>query len=138
MAVLDFFKKTPGLARMGLLLVLGVALLLFASSGSKKTEEKSEEGDLSAYGEALEKRLESLCTQVEGVGRAEVMVTFESGASTEYRGSTQIATRPPKVQGVTVLCTGGRATEVRAALTEMLGALLDIGASRICVLPLSK
>lgn len=138
MAVLDFFKKTPGLVRMGLLLVLGVALLLFASSGSKKTEEKSEQSDLSAYGEALEKRLESLCAQVEGVGLAEVMVTFESGASTEYRGSTQIAMRPPKVQGVTVLCTGGRATEVRAALTEMLGALLDIGASRICVLPLSK
>jgi hypothetical protein len=136
--VLDFFKKTPGLVRMGLLLVLGVALLLFASSGSKKTEEKGEQNDLSAYGEALEKRLESLCAQVEGVGLAEVMVTFESGASTEYRGSTQIAMRPPKVQGVTVLCTGGRATDVRAALTEMLGALLDIGASRICVLPLSK
>lgn len=137
MAVLDFLKKTPGLMRMGLLLVLGVALLLFASD-SKKEERKSEASDLSAYGEALEKRLEALCTQAEGVGKAEVMVTFESGALAEYQGSTQIATHPPRVQGVTVLCTGGGSAEVRAALSEMLGALLGIGASRICVLPLSK
>ena len=137
MAVLDFFKKTPGLARMGLFLVLGVALLLFASSGSKKNEESGSESDLSAYGETLEKRLESLCTQVEGVGRAEVMVTFESGASTEYRGSTQIATRPPKVQGVTVLCAGGAEASVRASLSGMLSALLGVGASRICILPLA-
>ncbi len=137
MAVLDFFKKTPGLARMGVLLLLGVALLLFAGT-TKKTQEESDSADLSAYGEAMEKRLEALCSQVAGVGRAEVMVTFESGEQIEYRGSTQIGTSPPRVMGVTVLCTGGGSVEVRAAISEMLGALLGIGASRICVLPLAE
>lgn len=137
MAVLDFLKKTPGLARMGIIFVLGVALLLFAS-GTKKEETQSETFDLSAYGEALEKRLEALCSQTEGVGQAEVMITFESGALAEYQGSTQIATHPPKVQGVTVLCTGGGSDAVRADVSEMLGALLGIGTSRICVLPMAK
>lgn len=137
MAVLDFFKKTPGLARMGVLLLLGVALLLFAG-GTEKKEKESDSSDLSAYGEAMEKRLESLCSQVAGVGRAEVMITFASGEQIEYRGSTQIGTSPPEVLGVTVLCTGGGSVEVRAALSEMLGALLGIGASRICVLPLAE
>lgn len=136
MGVLDFLKKTPGLVRMGALLFLGVVLLI-ASSGGVKKETKEEQSDLGAYGEALEKRLETLCSRVEGVGRAEVMVTFESSAKTEYAGSTQIATLPPKILGVTVLCTGGKNAEVRANLTGMLGALLGIGASRICILALS-
>ena len=137
MALLEFLKRTPGIARMGVIFVLGVALLLFAA-GAKKETAQSEETELSAYGEALEQRLEALCSQAEGVGRAEVMVTFESGALAEYQGSTQIATHPPKVRGVTVLCTGGGSAEVRASLSEMLSALLGIGASRICVLPLAK
>lgn len=137
MGALEFLKKTPGVARMGLILVLGVALLLLAS-GSGKTETKESETDLSAYGAALEARLETLCAQVDGVGRTEVMVTFESGATAEYRGGTQIASHPPQVQGVTVLCDGGNSAEVRAALSEMLSALLGIGASHICVLTLAK
>lgn len=137
MAALDFLKKTPGLVRMGILLVLGVALLLFAS-GTKQTESEPEAMDLGAYGEALEKRLALLCSQVAGVGRTEVMVTFERGEQVEYRGSTAIGSAPPRVLGVTVLCTGGGSVEIRAELSEMLGALLGIGASRISILPLAE
>ena len=136
MGVLDFLKKTPGLVRMGALLLIGV-ILLAASSAGAKGETNAEQSDLGAYGEALEERLRELCSLVEGVGRAEVMVTFESGVQAEYQGSTQIATLPPKILGVTVLCTGGENAEVRANLTGMLGALLGIGASRICVLALA-
>ena len=75
MGVLDFLKKTPGIIRMGAVLLLGVALLLFASSGEKQ-EDFGEQSDLEAYGAAMEARLEALCSQVEGVGRAEVMLTF--------------------------------------------------------------
>ena len=137
MAALDFLKKTPGLVRMGIFLAAGIVLLLLASSG-KQTEQEGGDTDLSAYGEALEARLESLCSQVAGVGRAEVMVTFESGEQVEYRGSTAIGSAPPRVLGVTVLCSGGGSLEVRSALCEMLGALLGIGLNRISVLPLAE
>ena len=137
MGVLDFLKKTPGLLRMGALLILGVLLLAFASSGAKKETAVSSQSDLTAYGEAMERRLEEFCSQVEGVGRAEVMLTFESGERAEYRGSTQISTSPPRILGVTVLCTGGKNAQVRTELTGMLSALLGIGASRICVLALA-
>ena len=137
MGALDFFKKTPGVLRMGAVLLLGVALLLFASSSGEKKEALSEQSDLEAYGAAMEARLEALCSQVEGVGRAEVMLTFESGAQAEYQGSTQIGTRPPRVLGVTVLCTGGGDVKIRSELTEMLSSLLGIGAARISVLQLA-
>ncbi len=123
---------------MGLILFLGIALLVF-TSGQKKTQEGSDAdaSDLAAYGEALEQRLSSMCKSVVGVGEARVMVTFASGAEIEYKGSAQTLSRPPRVQGVTVLCTGGADSAVRASLSEMLGALLGIGASHICILPLA-
>ena len=136
MALPDFLKKTPGLFRMGLILVIGIGLLVFAS------EQKGNEGlpsdtqsALSDYGAALEKRLESMCEQAVGVGEASVMITFESGTRTE--SGTGGLTATPKVQGVTVLCTGGADASVRASLSGMLSALLGIGASRICILPLA-
>ena len=135
--VLDFLKKTPGILRMGAVILLGILLLAFASSGTKN-ERAENENDLEAYGAAMEERLEALCSQVEGVGRAEVMLTFESGAQAEYQGSTQIGTRPPRVLGVTVLCTGGGDVKIRSELTEMLSSLLGIGAGRISVLRLAS
>ena len=137
MALPDFLKKTPGLFRMGLILVVGIGLLVFAS-GQKGSEGLSSDAQsaLSDYGAALEKRLESMCEQAVGVGEASVMITFESGTRTEY-GTGGGLTATPKVQGVTVLCTGGADASVRASLSGMLSALLGIGASRICILPLA-
>ena len=137
MGAIEFLKKTPGLLRMGALLFIGVFLLIYASSGTKN-ESADVQNDLESYGTALEARLEALCSQIEGVGRAEVMLTFESGALSEYKGSTQIGTSPPKVLGVTVLCTGGGDAEIRAELTGMLSALLGVGASRVSVLRLAE
>jgi hypothetical protein len=137
LGALDFLKKTPGILRMGALLLIGVFLLVYASSGAKK-ESADTKNDLESYGALMEERLEALCSQIDGVGRAEVMLTFESGALAEYRGSTQIGTSPPRVLGVTVLCTGGRDAEIRAELTGMLSALLGIGTSRISVLRLAE
>ena len=137
MGAIEFLKKTPGLLRMGALLFIGVFLLIYASSEAKN-ESADVQNDLESYGTALEARLEALCSQIEGVGRAEVMLTFESGALSEYKGSTQIGTSPPKVLGVTVLCTGGGDAEIRAELTGMLSALLGVGASRVSVLRLAE
>jgi hypothetical protein len=136
LALPDFLKKTPGLFRMGLILVVGIGLLVFAS-GQKGSEglPSDTQSALSDYGAALEKRLESMCEQAVGVGEASVMITFESGTRTEY--GTGDLTATPKVQGVTVLCTGGADASVRASLSGMLSALLGIGASRICILPLA-
>ena len=39
----------------------------------------------------------------------------------------------PKVQGVAVLCEGGGDVRVAARITELVRALLDLSANRICV-----
>ena len=137
MAALEFLKKSPGVLRMGAILLLGVLLLLFATGGKEEKKEEAE-GALSEYGALLEQSLASLCAEVEGVGRVRVMVTFERGEEALYQGSVKIASVPPRVMGVAVLCSGGGDASVRAALTEMLGALLGVGANRISVLTLAQ
>ena len=138
MAALDFLKKTPGVMKMGAILLLGVLLLLFASGGAERERESTAQSTLSEYGEVLEERLAALCAEVEGVGQVRVMVTFSSAEQALYEGSTRVGSTPPRVLGVAVLCSGGGDSAVRARLTGMLTALLGIGANRISVLPLSQ
>lgn len=114
--------------------MLSVGLLLVALSSVNKTE-VTDSADLSEYKEELEERLERLCSEVDGVGRCTVMVTFSRGEENTYKGSKLTESRPPEVLGVTVVCDGGDNATVRARLTEMLSALFGIGSNRIAVLP---
>lgn len=117
-----------------ILILLSVGLLLVALSSVNKTEVTDSAG-LSEYKEELEERLERLCSEVDGVGRCTVMVTFSRGEENTYKGSKLTESRPPEVLGVTVVCDGGDNAAVRARLTEMLSALFGIGSNRIAVLP---
>ena len=109
--------------------------------------------DDNVYRQQLEQQLSDLITQVEGAGKATVMVTLESGEETIYAldtlsGQTQeqqthvllddgtalaqtVCT--PRVCGVAVVCEGGGDVRVAARITELVGALLDVPSNRICV-----
>lgn len=70
-----------------IVLLTGVLLVVIAmpvKKGDEKEEIQNTEsvGHVSnqAYGEALEKRLEEVLKQVEGVGQVEVMITFQTSA----------------------------------------------------------
>ena len=127
-------KKTVGIA---LLLLFGVLLILF--SAPRASEEKSSDTrTLAEYKAELEAELASICSDVRGVGACRVFVTFERGEQNSYKGSTLIESKPPKVQGVTVVCRGADASQVQSELTEMLSALFGIGANRIAILKLNS
>lgn len=130
--LITFFKGKKRLTFI--LILLSVGLLLVALSSVNKTE-VTDSADLSEYKEELEERLERLCSEVDGVGRCTVMVTFSRGEENTYKGSKLTESRPPEVLGVTVVCDGGDNATVRARLTEMLSALFGIGSNRIAVLP---
>jgi stage III sporulation protein AG len=122
------------LIALSLIFALGVALLLFSSVGGG---EGGDADELSEYKARLERELSELCSSVDGVGECRVFVTFSEGESYEFQGGEIKATRPPRVQGVTVLCEGGGRAAVRAHVSELISALFDIGSNRICVMKLS-
>lgn len=130
--LLSFLKGKKKITLILILAALGLMLVALSSVG---TSEVAESGELAEYKEELEKRLEKLCSEVDGVGKCTVMVTFSRGEENTYKGSQLTESKPPRVLGVTVVCDGGDNSLVKARISQMLCALFDIGANRVAVLP---
>ncbi len=142
----------------------GVLLILFGGvfSGDKKeTRSASEEYySVGFYTEALEKKIETLCTSIGGITEAQVLLTLDcsteyvyarnlrqNGAgenlsySTEYiivnqndNNSTELVMEIyPKIRGIAVVCTGGEDVQTKQKIVELLSAALGISSHRIKV-----
>ena len=122
-----------------LLILLGLILILSSSfSGDAKNKNRNETVTLDEYKERLEEEIRELCSSVDGVGKCRVTVTFERGEQNVYKGSSVIETKPPRVQGISVVCRGADSDRVRIELTELLTALFDIGSNRVAILKLNS
>lgn len=133
-----FLQSNKKLWRVWLFIGVGVALILISSAFGENASKKSDDVvTLDEYKEKLEGELTSLCSQVSGVGKCKVFITFERGVQNTYKGSVVIESKPPKVLGVTVICRGADSDYVQKELTEMITALFDIGANRVAILKLN-
>ena len=147
--------------RTQLAIILGAAamlLILFSELFSAPAKPAASTGGPAAvsetvYREQLETQLKERIEQLDWVGRTVVMVTLESGEETIYAVDTQSGqmqnqethvlledgsaleetTYLPVVCGVAVICDGGGDVRVAARITELVRALLDLSANRICV-----
>lgn len=147
--------------RTQLAIILGAAamlLILFSELFSAPAKPAASTGgpatvSETVYREELETQLKELIEQLDGAGRTVVMVTLESGEETIYAVDTQSGqmqnqethvlledgsaleetTYLPAVCGVAVICDGGGDVRVAARITELVRALLDLSANRICV-----
>ena len=69
------------------ILLIGMSSVLGGSSSDTPADTLSREDDPMVYAAALEQRLETMVSAIEGVGKCQVMVTMEQG--TEYIYATQ-------------------------------------------------
>jgi len=117
------------------------------------------------YTDDLEKKLSEMISLINGAGRTRVIVTLECDYETIYakdgslskddnstdedseyiiidseknQGGLLLKTVTPKVRGVAVVCEGGDNQYVKNSVTEMLSAVLDVGANRISVSKISS
>lgn len=113
-----------------LLGLMGVLLLLLGGIlGSREAETGS-----SGYAGYLERRAETICKSISGVEEAEVFLTLNGEAvSAGMFGESPSVSAAPAVRGVAVVCTGGDLPRIRAAVTELLSAALDVPTNRIRV-----
>lgn len=121
--------------------LFGIFLVIISSSIGNGERSVSADGGtetLEEYKIRLEGEIESLCSDVAGVGKCRVFITFERGAQNSYKGGTVIETKPPKVLGVTVICKGGESDSVRQELSDMICAIFDIGYNRVAILKLNS
>lgn len=129
---------------------------------TQKAQLTSDENVLdTTYERELEQRLESIISQMDGVGRVKVMVKSASSEKSDYarnsdssygsdgdekqdseyvivksqsqEGGILIKKDYPEIQGVFVVCDGGESSSVKNEVTNAVSALLGIGKNSISV-----
>ncbi len=109
----ELFEFIKGIKRPWLIfaLLLSGALLLFGASfdgGEKETAPDA---------------LASLCSQIDGVGRCETLISLDDDG---------------KVAAVAVVCEGAESLSVKKDLYELISSLYGVGYNRISILKFSK
>ena len=138
--IVKYLKENKRIILIAAFALLGIFLVMISSAvgKGKSTGKDGTAETLEEYKIRLEGEIESLCSDVAGVGKCRVFITFERGSQNSYKGSTVTETKPPKVLGVTVICRGGESDSVRRELSDMICAIFDIGYNRVAILKLNS
>lgn len=144
-----------------LVILVGVALLLLPSFGGERGE--SQEGSVSEATTAefdlaaMEQKLAEALSEIEGAGKARVILTLKSSArqvvardesmkeqessattvvinkGTGYQDAVVLQQIYPQYQGALIICPGGGEATVKLKITEAVAAVTGLGAARISV-----
>lgn len=155
------WKGALGKYKYVLLVIALGAVLLLLPTGSGGVEQTVTEASTQAGGfdlEQFEEKLEQALSQIDGAGRARVVLTLDSGSRqvlaqdqdrdsggggssttvTVGRGSgsqdvVPLQTLAPSFRGALVVCPGGNDPRVRLKLVEAVSALTGLGSDRISI-----
>ena len=163
------FRKLT-MDKIVLIAAAGAVLLLFSFPGEKNSSEapadvqstksaQSSEGK--SYEEELEERLTDVLESMDGVGKAEVMITLKasevteedaqggkritdeesrqedtvlSGGSSDGQEPYVIQEKKPVVEGIVVLADGADSPQIVSEINDALQALFDVPPHKIKVL----
>ncbi len=139
--------------------ILGVLLLIVGNTDLSVRKNESDDGEISlseqeeldAYREALEKRIKSLCESVSGVERVTVAVSLgsyedvyaieESEKGDRYvivgsgsnASALHVSRLAPEISGIGIVCRGGGNSDLHRELTELVSAAFHVPSNRIYV-----
>lgn len=161
MEVTDFVEKLKLLISKyryaALILVIGILLMLIPS-GSKAEIPAVETLSQKSEESGVEEKLANILSKVQGAGRVEVILSFASGAQTQYhentdsdgtgqrtdtvivtdsqRNQSALVSRidPPVYLGAIVVCQGADSASVRLAIVDAVSKYTGLGADQISVL----
>lgn len=161
--------KKAGPMKLGIVLLCGILLILlsYGKGGSKGEKNEAETGgvpvedrqtDMEQYKIKREQELKELLQKVDGVGKAEVMLTLKGsnekvtlkdntykGEDTEEetvliedsdRNSSPyiLQEKEPEVEGVVIVCEGGEDAATKREISEAVCALFQIESHKIKIL----
>ncbi len=142
---------------------IGILLIIIGTVGEKRkeaanTENMSEKNQATLeYIEMLENKIKTITEQITGSDCVKVIVSISSGpeyiyvsneeldenySAKEYitvkteNGSDELILLKevyPKVEGVSVACSGGDNPEIQAKLIRVISTALDVSSNRICI-----
>lgn len=136
-------KENKSKIIISILVILGVALILLSSFDLSKKENDSSQSKL--YTEELERKIEDFLTSVDGINKANVILTLDTSNENVYAQSSSgldyilttdgkpisVTEIYPTVRGVAISCTGGDRDDIKKKVTELISAYLGISSNRI-------
>lgn len=143
-------KALGGKAWLLLIALLGVVLLLVSGGASQGKNTERTALDTEAYRTSLEGSVKAMCEQMQGVGKATVLITFSGGERAVYEKNKSetgesvalsggdallVGYAYPEISGVAVVCDGGGEEAVKARLTLLLSAALSVPTTKIYIAP---
>ena len=161
--------KKAGKGKILLLIAVGVLLLLVSIKDSGRqaaTTEKSQNtvteqstsDDMQRYREKMEKQVKEILEQVEGVGKADVMLTLQASKEKvtlkdnkqddtkteeetvlldgESRESSPYVVQEiePQIEGIVVVCSGGDSPAMQREIISAISALSPVESHKIKVM----
>ena len=98
-----------------IILIIGMVLIFVPNSGNNEKKEVNEE----------EQRLEQILSDIKGVGRVSVMIT--------YRESVKNGREEKEAKGVLITADGARIPSVKSEIADAACAALDLPLHKVCV-----
>jgi stage III sporulation protein AG len=147
--IVKYIKNLKGKWTICILALLGVALLFFGGRLGREDTVTTLDGEYQRsseeYRATLEARIAEICRRVSGDPMPTVMITLDGGEEYVYArredGSYIVSSgkgilicrMTPKVKGVAVVCQNGDEAQIKGRITELVCALLGIGANKVSV-----
>lgn len=155
--VADKLKKDKKTLLILLLGLCGMLLILFSDTDDAAVTAVSDKNNGTYAEDIILKQVRELISDINGVGKTEVVITYENDFENIYATNTNeqyngddididreyivtddetglvIKTVYPKVRGVAVVCQGGSDPAVKEKIYSVLSALFDISSSKISV-----
>ena len=167
----EFIEKLKDITRKPIFLkaamaagILAIVLILVSdlSDGDREKSAEAEENTPAAFGysdiyaDSMDSRLCELLTSIEGVGKAQVMLTVDSTEEYVYAETKKVGTSQaensyviidkgsqkealvkkvnnPSIKGVVIVCEGGDDPRICEKIYKAVSTALDIPTSRIYV-----
>lgn len=153
-------KKIKVIVALGLIGIVLIFASDMLGKSDKKQEVNNDKINYEDYTDQLENKLKNLIMAIEGVGECQVMITLENTTESVYatdvefknddnsvnqkdeyvfydseKGETPVLIKEylPKVQGVTVVCTGGDNIAVKEKIIQAVTSLFNIPTNRVSV-----
>ena len=128
------------------LVVIGIALILLSGFFEESETEDTKQLNYEKYVCDLEDKIESFLLKIQGITKAEVIITLDTSSEQIYAQNNDnyviidkdsgespinITEAYPTVRGIAIACTNGNSDEVKVKITRIISAYLDIPTNRI-------
>ena len=154
----SIFKRLKGIKNIEIVIALILAaivlLVFFGSFGQSSAKDNQSEYSFSEYVNTLQNKIETTISNIDGVGKVSIVISFAGGIEQEYAYTTETVTqgstvtgkntltlvsgkpvllkeKMPEIQGIIIVADGAGDTSVRLEIIRAVQALLKVPNGKI-------